>query len=152
MYMYFISNVDVPQELWEQLKDAGKAQTSHLYSDRAWPIDGGKLLCSKGSTPRRELLLTGHEDGTVRFWDAGSVNLTPIYKFSTAQYFTGDDIVGMFNSIFRKRKYVSVYLYIRKNLKFQMKLSHHPTIPKTNGHHLGKPEFSILTPMMLVWR
>ncbi|KRT85566.1 hypothetical protein AMK59_1411 [Oryctes borbonicus] len=84
---------NVPQELWEQLKDAGKAHTSHLYSNRAWPIDGGKLLCSKGSTPRRELLLTGHEDGTVRFWDAGSVNLTPIYKFSTAQYFTGDDFV-----------------------------------------------------------
>ncbi|KAK9707867.1 LLGL2 [Popillia japonica] len=82
---------NVPQELWEQLKDAGKAQTSHLYSNRAWPIDGGQLLCSKGSLPRRELLLTGHEDGTVRFWDAGSVNLTPIYKFSTAQYFTGDE-------------------------------------------------------------
>ena len=85
---------DVPEELWEQLKEAGKAQTNHLYSNRAWPIDGGQLLCSKGMTPRRELLLTGHEDGTVRFWDAGSVNLTPIYKFSTSQFFTGDEIVG----------------------------------------------------------
>ncbi|XP_076275605.1 LLGL domain-containing protein l(2)gl isoform X3 [Rhynchophorus ferrugineus] len=84
----------IPDELWEHLKDAGKAQTSHLYSDRPWPINGGKLLCSKeiGSVPKRELLLTGHEDGTVRFWDAGGVTLTLVYKFSTAQYFTGDDL------------------------------------------------------------
>ncbi|XP_015837731.1 lethal(2) giant larvae protein homolog 1 isoform X3 [Tribolium castaneum] len=82
----------VPEELWEQLKEAGKAQTNNIYSSRSWPIDGGKLLCSKGSEPKRELLLTGHEDGTVRFWDAGGVTLTPIYKFSTAMFFTGDDL------------------------------------------------------------
>ncbi|XP_022916419.1 lethal(2) giant larvae protein isoform X2 [Onthophagus taurus] len=86
-----VSNVS--EELWVHLKEAGRAQTSHMYSSRSWPIQGGSLLCSKGETPRRELLLTGHEDGTVRFWDAGCVNLTPIYKFSTSQYFTGDDIV-----------------------------------------------------------
>lgn len=82
----------ISEELWEHLKDAGRAQTSHLYSDRPWPIDGGSLLCAKGAIPKRELLLTGHEDGTVRFWDAGGVTLTPIYKFSTAQLFTGDDL------------------------------------------------------------
>ncbi|XP_074039294.1 LLGL domain-containing protein l(2)gl isoform X1 [Leptinotarsa decemlineata] len=81
----------IPEELWEQLKDAGKVQTSHLYSTRRWPVDGGKLLCSKGLEPKRELLLTGHEDGTVRFWDAGGVTLTPIYKFSSAQFFAGDE-------------------------------------------------------------
>ncbi|XP_030755265.1 lethal(2) giant larvae protein isoform X2 [Sitophilus oryzae] len=81
----------IPEELWEHLRDAGRAQTSHLYSEREWPIDGGKLLCSKGAQPRRELLLTGHEDGTVRFWDAGGVTLTLIYKFSSAQFFTGDE-------------------------------------------------------------
>ncbi|KAJ8910731.1 hypothetical protein NQ315_016129 [Exocentrus adspersus] len=82
----------IPEELWEHIKDAGKVQTSHLYSGRPWPVDGGKLLCSKGAQPKRELLLTGHEDGTVRFWDAGGVTLTPIYKFGTAQFFSGDDL------------------------------------------------------------
>ncbi|XP_049822272.1 lethal(2) giant larvae protein homolog 1 isoform X3 [Aethina tumida] len=82
----------VPEDLWEKLKNAGKAQTSHLYSTREWPIDGGELLCSKGAKPRRELLLTGHEDGTVRFWDAGGVTLTPVYKFSTKEFFSGDDL------------------------------------------------------------
>lgn len=82
----------VPEELWEHLKDAGKVQTSHLFSCRAWPIDGGGLLCSKGALPKRELLLTGHEDGTIKFWDAGGVTLTLIYKFSTAQFFSGEDL------------------------------------------------------------
>lgn len=84
--------IGVPEELWEQLKEAGKAQTSNMYASRPWPIDGGHLLCSKGLEPRRELLLTGHEDGTVHFWKAGGVTLTPLYKFSTAQFFTGDDL------------------------------------------------------------
>lgn len=84
----------VPEELWEQLKDAGRAQTNHLYSGRPWPINGGQLLCAKGKLPVRELLLTGHEDGTVRFWDAGGVTLTPIYKFNSAQFFIGDELDG----------------------------------------------------------
>lgn len=90
----FLHFLGAPEELWEHLKDAGRAQTSHLYSNRSWPIDGGKLLCSKGAQTKRELLLTGHEDGTVRFWDASGVTLTPIYKFATSQYFAGDDFEG----------------------------------------------------------
>lgn len=79
----------VSEELWENIKEAGKAQTSHLYSQREWPVNGGSLLCSKGAEVRRELLLTGHEDGTIRFWDAGGVALTPLYKYSTAALYTG---------------------------------------------------------------
>lgn len=80
----------VPEELWEQLRDSGKAQTAHLYSEREWPVDGGALLCGKGLEVRREVLLTGHEDGTVRFWDAGGVALTPLYKYNTAALYTGE--------------------------------------------------------------
>lgn len=74
---------------------AGKAQTQHLYSEREWPIDGGELLCNKPLDPsasHNELLLTGHEDGTVRFWNASSVTLTPIYKFNSAVIFDGEHL------------------------------------------------------------
>ncbi|XP_018324100.2 uncharacterized protein LOC108736234 [Agrilus planipennis] len=84
---------DVPEDLWEQLREAGKAQTNNLYSNRSWPIDGGGLLCGMSIKYRREILLLGHEDGTVRFWDASGTTLTPIYKFNTARLFTGEDIV-----------------------------------------------------------
>jgi len=39
-----------------------------------------------------ELLLTGHEDGSVRFWDADGVALAPLFKFTSEPFFiTGDD-------------------------------------------------------------
>lgn len=87
---------NVPEELWEAILAAGKAQTEHLYSDKAWPIDGGNILCQKPANPdkpkSRELLLTGHEDGTVRFWNASDVPLTPLYKYNSSILFTGEHL------------------------------------------------------------
>ncbi|KAG7211969.1 hypothetical protein KM043_011171 [Ampulex compressa] len=87
---------NVPEELWEAIVSAGKAQTEHLYSDKVWPIDGGLILCQKPVTPdkpkSRELLLTGHEDGTVRFWNASDVALTPLYKYNSSILFTGEHL------------------------------------------------------------
>lgn len=40
---------------------------------------------------RRDLLLTGHEDGSVRLWDAASVAMLPLYKFSSARILCGED-------------------------------------------------------------
>ncbi|KAK2584774.1 hypothetical protein KPH14_007097 [Odynerus spinipes] len=87
---------NVPEELWDAIMSAGKAQTEHLYSDKAWPIDGGTILCNKPENPdkpeNRELLLTGHEDGTVRFWNASDVSLTPLYKYNSSILFTGEHL------------------------------------------------------------
>ncbi|XP_012234914.1 lethal(2) giant larvae protein homolog 1 isoform X1 [Linepithema humile] len=86
----------VPEELWEAIVEAGKAQTEHLYSDKPWPIDGGNILCQKPANPdkpkSRELLLTGHEDGTVRFWNASDVALTSLYKYNSSILFTGEHL------------------------------------------------------------
>lgn len=64
-----------------------------------WPINGG--ICANATEEKdnedekevyHELLLTGHEDGSVRFWDADGVALAPLYKFSSEPFFsTGDD-------------------------------------------------------------
>ena len=35
-----------------------------------WPIDGGTLLIKETTT--YDLLITGHEDGSVKFWDIRS--------------------------------------------------------------------------------
>ncbi|XP_076386270.1 LLGL domain-containing protein l(2)gl isoform X17 [Megachile rotundata] len=86
---------NVPEELWDSIVAAGKAQTEHLYSDRAWPIDGGIILNQKSANEKpkgRELLLTGHEDGTVRFWNASDVALTPLYKYNSSILFTGEHL------------------------------------------------------------
>ncbi|KAJ9577607.1 hypothetical protein L9F63_005794, partial [Diploptera punctata] len=92
----------IPQELYDNIVAAGKRQTQDMYSDREWPISGGKVLEEtaeeKGKETKetgkaiKEILLTGHEDGTVRFWNAGGIALQPLYKFGSAHLFSGDEI------------------------------------------------------------
>uniref|UniRef100_A0A672NC08 Lethal giant larvae homologue 2 domain-containing protein n=1 Tax=Sinocyclocheilus grahami TaxID=75366 RepID=A0A672NC08_SINGR len=80
-----ISNV--PPKLWERVISAGQQQCP-LQNYENWPICGGKNLTL--DPKQKELLLTGHEDGTVRFWDASGVSLKPLYKLSTANIFQTD--------------------------------------------------------------
>uniref|UniRef100_A0A8C1ZLC7 LLGL scribble cell polarity complex component 2 n=1 Tax=Cyprinus carpio TaxID=7962 RepID=A0A8C1ZLC7_CYPCA len=77
----------IPLKLWERVQAAGALQNTH-YSSKPWPIIGGQNLAP--DPPQRDLLLTGHEDGTVRFWDASGVCLYPMYKLSTAGVFLTD--------------------------------------------------------------
>ncbi|XP_058012954.1 lethal(2) giant larvae protein homolog 1 isoform X1 [Ahaetulla prasina] len=82
---YHISNV--PLKLWERIISAGEQQSPRL-SSVPWPIDGGRPLAQEPT--QRGLLLTGHEDGTVRFWDASGVSLKPLFKLGTANIFQMD--------------------------------------------------------------
>ncbi|XP_064378656.1 LLGL scribble cell polarity complex component 2 isoform X3 [Dromaius novaehollandiae] len=82
---HHISNI--PLKLWERIISAGSKQNIH-YSNMPWPIDGGTNLAP--DPPQRDLLLTGHEDGTVRFWDASGVCLHLLYKLSTVRVFLTD--------------------------------------------------------------
>lgn len=68
--------------------------TWDLMVFQEWPINGGKLSEGEEESKerKRELLLTGHEDGTVRFWNASDVALQPMYKFSSSHLFTSDEI------------------------------------------------------------
>ncbi|XP_041364790.1 lethal(2) giant larvae protein homolog 1-like isoform X2 [Gigantopelta aegis] len=77
-----ISNV--PDQLWQKISDAGESQNKD-YSPREWPINGGKRL-SKDPVSR-DLLLTGHEDGSIRFWDASGVDLRLLYRLATCRLF-----------------------------------------------------------------
>ncbi|XP_057681756.1 LLGL scribble cell polarity complex component 2 isoform X2 [Corythoichthys intestinalis] len=77
----------VPVKLWERVLAAGELQKTN-YSKKPWPITGGQNLAP--DPPQRDLLLTGHEDGTVRFWDASGVCLYPMYTLTTAGVFHTD--------------------------------------------------------------
>ncbi|KAM5151012.1 LLGL scribble cell polarity complex component 2 isoform 2-T3 [Callospermophilus lateralis] len=79
---HHVSNI--PLKLWEHIIAAGSRQNAQ-FSTMEWPINGGTSLAP--SPPQRDLLLTGHEDGTVRFWDASGVCLRLLYKLSTARVF-----------------------------------------------------------------
>lgn len=79
-------------EIYEKIIEAGK-QNETEYSDIEWPVTGGTLL-EKGEDlgiKEYEILLTGHEDGSVKFWDCTGVVLEPLLHFKTAPLF-GDDL------------------------------------------------------------
>lgn len=81
----------VTAEVYEQILRAGEEQDKQ-YSNAEWPINGGTLPdneeADNESVPQEyEILLTGHEDGSVKFWDCTGVVLKPIYNFKTACLF-----------------------------------------------------------------
>uniref|UniRef100_A0A3B3TG38 LLGL scribble cell polarity complex component 2 n=1 Tax=Paramormyrops kingsleyae TaxID=1676925 RepID=A0A3B3TG38_9TELE len=80
----------IPLKLWERVRAVGQLQNTckHLSTLQPWPLNGGQNLAP--DPPQRDLLLTGHEDGTVRFWDASGVCLYPMYKLSTSSVFHTD--------------------------------------------------------------
>lgn len=81
---------DVSQELWDRIEACGEKQMEGQFSRKEWPIDGGKITVEE--TEPLDLLLTGHEDGSVRFWAAGGVALRPLYKLTTSNFFHSDDV------------------------------------------------------------
>jgi lethal(2) giant larvae protein len=57
-------------------------------SPNPWPVSGGVVTTPvKPDNTSQGLLLTGHEDGSVRFWGLAGNVLTPLTVFKTAKLF-----------------------------------------------------------------
>lgn len=84
----------VSQEVYDKIMRAGEEQDAE-YSHLEWPLTGGTLSDNDEAAENGiddennvyEILLTGHEDGSVKFWDCTEVVLKPIYNFKTAALF-----------------------------------------------------------------
>ncbi|KAM3964532.1 LLGL domain-containing protein l(2)gl isoform 4-T4 [Aphomia sociella] len=81
---------NVASNVYDNIVAAGQQQTENVYSESAWPISGG--CADSPEAGGRQLLLTGHEDGSVRFWDVTAVAMTPLYSYTTAPLFSGEEI------------------------------------------------------------
>jgi lethal(2) giant larvae protein len=63
-----------------------------LFVIPEWPILGGHLPepdddDGDDSKKEYEILLTGHEDGSVKFWDCSGIVLKPLLHVKTASLF-----------------------------------------------------------------
>ncbi|RWS26277.1 lethal(2) giant larvae protein 1-like isoform X2 [Leptotrombidium deliense] len=81
---------DISQELLDKIVDAGKRQSEGKYSFGEWPITGGEID-ENAYKEGKDILITGHEDGSVRFWSAGGVCMQHIYTLQTKKLFTSPD-------------------------------------------------------------
>ncbi|XP_063299662.1 syntaxin-binding protein 5 isoform X2 [Pelobates fuscus] len=76
---------DCPVDLIPALYSVGARQKRQGYSKKEWPISGGNWGVGTQSYP--EIIITGHADGSVKFWDASAITLQVLYKLKTAKVF-----------------------------------------------------------------
>ncbi|XP_055843136.1 syntaxin-binding protein 5 isoform X1 [Episyrphus balteatus] len=78
---------DCPSDLVPAFYSVGRSTASRRtgFSDREWPVSGGEW--SPASCSYSEIVITGHQDGTIKFWDAGAGSLQILYKLKTGKIF-----------------------------------------------------------------
>ncbi len=65
----------------------GTKTKSGDFSAGEWPVSGGVDSSSESACSYTELVITGHQDGSVRFWDASSTSMQSLHRIKTAKYF-----------------------------------------------------------------
>uniref|UniRef100_A0A1A8FTP6 Syntaxin-binding protein 5-like n=1 Tax=Nothobranchius korthausae TaxID=1143690 RepID=A0A1A8FTP6_9TELE len=76
---------DCPSELIPALYSVGSRQKRQGFSKKEWPISGGNW--GQGTQSYPEIIITGHADGSIKFWDASALMLQVLYKLKTAKVF-----------------------------------------------------------------
>ncbi|XP_058450034.1 lethal(2) giant larvae protein [Malaya genurostris] len=89
----------VSSEVLEKILRAGENQLAD-YSAKPWPITGGSIPESnEEERSEYDILITGHEDGSVKFWNCSEVCLTPLLHVKTSPLFSNsDDFDNHFNT------------------------------------------------------
>ena len=88
----FVSNPH--PSVYSKIRAAGESCAAKSgLSDRPVPITGGipsKDSCPPEDSPQ-DLLITGHEDGSVRVWNCGGVCVSLLHVVNTSSIFVSDD-------------------------------------------------------------
>ncbi|XP_048862282.1 syntaxin-binding protein 5-like isoform X2 [Brienomyrus brachyistius] len=74
---------ECPADLIPVLYSLGIMQKKQTFSHKEWPVSGG----AAGAQTEPEIILTGHADGSVKFWDASAMTLKMLYKVKTCKVF-----------------------------------------------------------------
>lgn len=80
----------ISDELYDQLLAYNKQQLKGKLSTNEWPITGGKVIDAP-EVKSHDILLTGHEDGSVDFWDVSDLSMRHLLHLSTARFFSTND-------------------------------------------------------------
>ncbi|KAG8201923.1 hypothetical protein JTE90_027400 [Oedothorax gibbosus] len=76
---------DVHKDMWKLLKTSGPKEIDESFSESEWPIKGGKVTSENNLV--NNILVTGHENGCVKIWNASLTSLLLISEFHTSQVF-----------------------------------------------------------------
>ncbi|XP_069358007.1 syntaxin-binding protein 5 isoform X8 [Maniola hyperantus] len=78
---------DCPSDLIPAFYSVGRQANKKAagFSEKLWPINGGEW--APASCSYSEIILTGHADGSVKFWDASAGTLQILYKLKCSKVF-----------------------------------------------------------------
>ncbi|KAJ0070029.1 hypothetical protein NL108_000284, partial [Boleophthalmus pectinirostris] len=76
---------DCPPDIIPILYSIGAKHKKTGYSQKEWPISGGTWTLGSHTYP--EVIITGHADGSIKFWDASAITLQMLYKMKTSKVF-----------------------------------------------------------------
>lgn len=85
---------EISDELYEKLLANNKQQLKGKLSTNDWPITGGQVIDAP-EVRSHDILLTGHEDGSVHFWDVSDLSMRHLLHLPTSRFFSTseDDLV-----------------------------------------------------------
>uniref|UniRef100_A0A6P7F4Z7 Syntaxin-binding protein 5-like n=1 Tax=Diabrotica virgifera virgifera TaxID=50390 RepID=A0A6P7F4Z7_DIAVI len=78
---------DCPADLIPAFYSVGRAGAMKRqgFSEMDWPVNGGTWPAH--ACTYAEIIMTGHSDGSIKFWDASAGTLQVLYKLKTAKVF-----------------------------------------------------------------
>ncbi|XP_049903998.1 syntaxin-binding protein 5-like isoform X3 [Epinephelus moara] len=76
---------DCPPDIIPILYSIGAKHKKTGYSQKEWPVSGGTWTLGSHTYP--EIIITGHADGSIKFWDASAITLQMLYKMKTSKAF-----------------------------------------------------------------
>ncbi|XP_038576120.1 syntaxin-binding protein 5-like isoform X10 [Micropterus salmoides] len=76
---------ECPPDIIPILYSIGAKHKKTGYSQKEWPISGGTWTLGSHTYP--EIIITGHADGSIKFWDASAITLQMLYKLKTSKVF-----------------------------------------------------------------
>ncbi|KAM8749762.1 syntaxin-binding protein 5-like isoform 15-T15 [Acanthopagrus schlegelii] len=76
---------ECPPDIIPILYSIGAKHKKTGYSQKEWPIAGGTWTLGSHTYP--EIIITGHADGSIKFWDASAITLQMLYKLKTSKAF-----------------------------------------------------------------
>ncbi|XP_052004807.1 syntaxin-binding protein 5-like isoform X1 [Xyrauchen texanus] len=76
---------DCPPDIIPILYSIGVKHKKTGYSHKEWPVCGGTWTVGSQTYP--EIIITGHADGSIKFWDATAITLQMLYKLKTSKVF-----------------------------------------------------------------
>ncbi|XP_035506989.1 syntaxin-binding protein 5-like isoform X7 [Scophthalmus maximus] len=76
---------ECPPDIIPILYSIGAKHKKTGYSQKEWPVSGGTWTLGSHTYP--EVIITGHADGSIKFWDASAITLQMLYKLKTSKVF-----------------------------------------------------------------